>query len=499
MSDSLELALLIVSGLLAGGGLLAADRRLRWGSILLALLFAFVLVCGLAWDGPLADLRESTARLAILAVVGLALLGALAWLFRRHVIALPLLLVAALPFRIPVELGGDTSNLLIPLYLVIAAAVVAAFWDSVISRKPGPAGLSSRPLDLVLGAAVILYALQAIWSVDIPSAAQVVAFFLVPFAALYASLVAIEWRREVVMKCLLIVAVQGVLFAAIAIVQAAIGEIFWNPALIASNDFHLYFRANSLFWDPNIYGRYLALALLLGVSCLVWIGDRRRSILFSLGLAFLWVGLLFAWSQSSFISLVVGLLVLVALRYDLRWAVVAAPIVVLAIFGAVFLGADRDDSRGAAAAATSGRTSLVSGGLALAADRPVAGWGSGSFSRAFAEREGLDPDQTSISHNEAITIAAEQGVLGLAAYALVLVTALWTLFGGLRSLAPGLGGTPSTGGTPLLTLQARMGLSAGFCLLFAHTMGYAGFLTDPLTWALLALAAAFGGRSLERG
>jgi O-antigen ligase len=241
------------------------------------------------------------------------------------------------------------------------------------------------------------------------------------------------------------------------------------------------------------------LALLLGVSCLVWIGDRRRSILFSLGLAFLWVGLLFAWSQSSFISLVVGLLVLVALRYDLRWAVVATPIVVLAIFGAVFLGADRDDSRGAAAAATSGRTSLVSGGLALAVDRPLAGWGSGSFSRAFAEREGLDPDQTSVSHNEAITIAAEQGVLGLAAYALVLLTALWTLFGGLRSLSPGLGGTPPTGGTPLLTLQARMGLSAGFCLLFAHTMGYAGFLTDPLTWALLALAAAFGGRSLERG
>lgn len=499
MSDSLELVLLVVAGLLAGGGLLAADRRLRWGSILLSLVFAFVLICGLAWDGPLSDLRESPTVLAVVASIALVLVGVLAWLFRRHVILAPLLVVAALPFRIPVDLGGETSNLLIPLYLVIAAAVISAFWDSVISRESGAAGFSSRPLDLVLGAAVILYALQAIWSVDIPSAAQVVAFFLVPFAALYASLVAIEWRRELVTKCLLIVGIQAVLFAAIAIIQAAIGEIFWNPALIASNDFHLYFRANSLFWDPNIYGRYLALALLLGVSCLVWIGDRRRSLLSSLVLAFLWVGLLFAWSQSSFISLVVGLLVLVALRYDLRWAVVAAPITVLAILAAVFLGADRDDSRGPAAAATSGRTSLVSGGLALALDRPVAGWGSGSFSRAFADREGLDPDQTSISHNEAVTIAAEQGMLGLAAYALVVLTAVWTLFGGLRSLAPGLGGRPPTGAVPLLTLQVRVGLAAAFCLLFAHTMGYAGFLTDPLTWALLALAAAFGGRSLERG
>ena len=90
-------------------------------------------------------------------------------------------------------------------------------------------------------------------------------------------------------------------------------------------------------------------------------------------------------------------------------------------------------------------------------------------------------------------------MLGLAAYALVLLTAVWTLFGGLRSLAPGLGGSPPTGAVPLLTLQVRVGLAAAFCLLFAHTMGYAGFLTDPLTWALLALAAAFGGRSLERG
>ena len=499
MSDSLQLALLLVSGLLAGAGLLMADRKLRWIAFLASLISAFVLVCGLAWDGPLAGPREHPALLTVGALMALAVLVLVGWLFRHHRLAVPLLVVAALPFRIPLDLGGDTANLLIPLYLVIAAATIAAFWDAFSDRTEGSAVFSARPLDLVLGASVILFAAQATYSGDITAAARTIAFFLVPFAALYAVLVQVEWRREVLVKCLLVVGVEAILFAATGILQAAIGEIFWNPALNASNDFHLYFRANSLFWDPNIYGRYLALAILLIATCLTWIDDRRRSILVSLLLAFLWAGLLFAWSQSSFISLVAGLLVLVALRYRLRWVLIAAPIVVVALLAAVFFGADGNDSRGTAAAATSGRTSLVSGGLGLAADRPLAGWGSGSFSRAFAEREGLDPGQTSISHNEVVTIAAEQGLLGLIVYGIVLLTAVWTLFGGMRASAPGLGGSPPAAAAPLLTLQTRIALAAGFCLLFAHTMGYAGFLTDPLTWAVLALAAALGSQIQKQG
>jgi len=498
MSDSLQLVLLLISGLLAGAGLSVANRRLRWGALLASLISAFVLVCGLAWDGPLTGPREHPALLTVGALMALAVLVLISWLFRHHRLAVPLLAVAALPFRIPVDLGGDTANLLIPLYLVIAAATIAALWTAIDERAETVRGLSSRPLDFVLGAAVIVFAAQAIYSDDITAAARTVAFFLAPFAALYAALGQIEWSREALLKCLIVVGVEAVLFAATGIVQAAIGEIFWNPALIASNDFHLYFRANSLFWDPNIYGRYLALAILLVASSLTWVEERRRSLSLSLLRAFVWTGLLFAWSQSSFISLVVGLLVLVALRYRLRWALIAAPIAVVAILAAVVFGASSSDSRGTAAAATSGRTSLVSGGLGLAADRPLAGWGSGSFSRAFAEREGLDPDQTSISHNEIVTIAAEQGLAGLIVYGLVLLTAVWTLFGGLRTVAPGLGGSlPAAAGRATI-LQTRIALAAGFCLLFAHTMGYAGFLTDPLTWAVLAVAAALGGRIDKR-
>ena len=498
MSETTELIFLLVAAFLAAAGMAAASPKPRWTLFGAALVTAFALICGLAWDGPLEGPRREPLLLGVAVILLLAGLGLLAWFLRSRWNLVPLLLIAALPFRIPVDLGGSTSNLLVPLYLLIAGSVIAAIWNSIGDRPDSARGLSKRPLDLALAIAVVVFAVQAVYSADVSSAARTVGFFLVPFAAAYGLLSRVEWNRELLLRGLAVVGVEAGVFALVGIVQAVYGEIFWNPALMASNDFHLYFRANSLFWDPNIFGRYLALAITVIVSALVWIDDRRRSSYLALVVAFLWAGLLFAWSQSSFISLIVGLLILVALRYRLRWALVAAPIAVIGVIVAVVAGAGDGDSRGAAAAATSGRTSLVSGGLALAADRPFAGWGSGAFSSAFAQREGLDPDQTSVSHNEVVTVAAEQGLVGLLVYALVLAVSAWTLFGSISAVAPGLGGSLPRGLEPASRVQARIALAGAFCLIFAHTMGYAGFFTDPLTWAILAVAASLTGRKGER-
>ena len=46
--------------------------------------------------------------------------------------------------------------------------------------------------------------------------------------------------------------------------------------MISSNEFHTYFRVNSIFWDPNIYGRYLALVIVVAMSALLWARERRE-------------------------------------------------------------------------------------------------------------------------------------------------------------------------------------------------------------------------------
>ena len=61
---------------------------------------------------------------------------ALAWLVHRRPIALPLLAVAALPFRVPVSIGDSAANLLLPLYAVIAAGTLAYAWRAL--RWGGP-------------------------------------------------------------------------------------------------------------------------------------------------------------------------------------------------------------------------------------------------------------------------------------------------------------------------------------------------------------------------
>ena len=93
--------------------------------------------------------------------------------------------------------------------------------------------------------------------------------------------------------------------------------------MIRSNEFHTYFRVNSVFWDPNVYGRYLSLAIVVAMAALLWAKERRGQALLTALVAVLWVGLAPTFSQSSFIALLAGLAVLAALRWSLRWTLAA--------------------------------------------------------------------------------------------------------------------------------------------------------------------------------
>src|SRR4051812_36305322 len=109
--------------------------------MLAALVLFPILILGDQWHShQIVDLRHSTGRLVALGLIGLAVTAALAYVFRRWTILLPLAIVAALPFRIPLNAGGDTANLLVPLYLVIAGGVVASTlrdWRVVHPLLPG--------------------------------------------------------------------------------------------------------------------------------------------------------------------------------------------------------------------------------------------------------------------------------------------------------------------------------------------------------------------------
>ena len=229
-------------------------------------------------------------------------------------------------------------------------------------------------------------------------------------------------------------------FTAIGFWEYQARELLLNPKVIASNQVEEYFRVNSLFFDPNIYGRFLALVMIAVAGVLLWTRRARDAYLAAAVLAVLWGGLLLTLSQSSFAALLVGLAVLALLRYG--WLVVA-PIVVVAGIAAVILvvafpHALRVDlgSSESLDKATSGRYDLINGGLSLGRERPLAGWGSGSFERQFRRHEQTSVERAqSASHTIPITVVAEQGAIGLLAYLALLVVALARLLSRREPLA----------------------------------------------------------------
>jgi O-antigen ligase len=274
----------------------------------------------------------------------------------------------------------------------------------------------------------------------------------------------------------------ALLFASVGFAEYATHHLFWNQKVIASNQFETYFRVNSLFFDPNIYGRFLAMTMIGLAATLLWPRRGRDVAAAGLSLGVLWVALILTFSQSSIAALLVGLGVLAAVRWGWRPVAIATG-AVLVVGLAIVLVAPKlvhvnIRSSKSLDRATSGRLDLTRGGLSMFTDRPLQGFGSGSFSERFRQREGASSrDAASASHTIAITFAAEQGVLGLAAY-------VWLLFAAFTLLFRGLGRLRER--APPGRLVTRAFVAAAFTGLVLHTLIYAAFLEDPITWTLLA-------------
>ena len=491
-----------MSGVLAGAGVLLAAAaaassilvpagRLRSTAMLAAVALFPILILGDQWHShQIVDLRHNSERLVALVVAGLAATATFAAVFRRWPIVLPLAIVAALPFRVPLHAGGDTANLLVPLYLVIAGGAVASTIRDWARLPAPPAEGAAKWLPRVLAAVVVLYALQTFYSPDFSKGLQDVCFFFVPFTVAYALLSDFKWDRKLLTYVLWVVAIEAVLFVVVGSVEYVSRSLFWNDQVIRSNDFHTYFRVNSVFWDPNIYGRYLALAIVVAMAALLW-AKKRRSFLLLTGLVVvLWIGLAPTFSQSSFIALLAGLAVLAALRWSLRWTLATVGVgAVVAIFFVALVGGSSKVNFSRLNIDTSGRANLVSGGIHLFGQRPIYGYGSGSFPRAYSEHVKTHKAPVSVSHTEPITVAAEQGLIGLTLYAALIVAALWTMTTGLRASMPGLAAGLAVG---------RAAVFAAFTALLVHTMAYAGFFEDPIAWVLLAVGASLAAAPAVR-
>ena len=475
-----------LAGPVAAGGLallvLASPRLARLAGLVLWAVGTALFVPILAPSGHRGVLVAG-------GIVAVAVAVVLAVVFRRIPWALAFLALAAAPARIEVAVGDASASLLVPLYAVVAGAALALGWSLWRGdERRRELGVLSWPLALL----VLWLGLSALWTNDPSEAAVQLFFFVLPFALLALALARLPWSERALGWAGALLVAMALVFAGVGLWQWATRDLFWNPKVIEDNVFAPFFRVNSLFWDPSIYGRFLVVTILVALVVLLFGQWRGLGVPLALVIAGLWVALVVSFSQSSFAALVAGVVLAAVLSW--RWRSLAAVVVAAAVMIPVGVAApqlenfrDSLSSERGLNEATSGRFRLETNGLRIAADHPIGGVGLGGFEQAYTER--VEPQrrvQTRVSHNVLVTVVAETGVVGLALFGWLVGAAFVVAFRGTG----GASGPPRIAG-----LVGGVGVFA----VFVHSLFYSAFLQDPLVWIFFALAALAVAASSVRG
>ena len=467
----------------AGGAALAvlAGRRITLlaGFGLLAIA-EVLLAVSIAGTGAV-DKAASPAAFGA-GVGGLVVVAVGAAVFVRFpLLTIPALVLAA-PFRPPLDFDRDYRfffvvaesgrlGRLIPLYAVLTASAVAFLYRAV---RRNEIVAPPRLIGLPIAAFLAFASLSLLWSRDIEAGANLLAFFLLPFAAL----VAVVARADLapwLPRALAVIAVGlASVFAAIGLWQQATKELlFFEPELEVANAYSPFFRVTSLFTDPSLYGRHVVLGFAV-LLVLLWAGKVSVALAAPLMLL-LFAGLYFSYSQSSMAALfvVTAAVTLVAGDSTARKAVLVATAVAVIVAAGFVAVQARDQS---IRELTSGRWQRAEFTIDVVQEQPLIGVGLGAQPKVSREiGAGRSAREARfVSHTTPLTVAAELGLVGFALYVLLLLAAI-RMLAILRETLPTL----------------ALALGAVLLALFTHALAYSGFFEDPITWLTLGVGAAY--------
>jgi O-antigen ligase len=388
----------------------------------------------LAVAGAVAIARSgSLATPSVLAV--LALSGAVILLsFRRE--ALLLLWLALAPFL----QGFGSHPGLHPLGLALYLAPPLAFvlWtvtDPTQARRVGVA----RPLGFidVVPALYFLLILGSIFVMGQGSVASlkyayqstgigVILYYFLAFGPVRS----LAPRR--VVKVLLALAIIEALMSVID------GLVGWNLWHDANGQEHGLRRAVATFGDPAALGTFIGMGVVLAVGVLVLSGPRQLRPLAIGTVAVGLPGLFFTYTRGPIVGTIIGASLILLSRTGSRLlalCVLALMVVTISLSWGRLTSSELYHRRIAQGHTVDIRAELDRWSLNLAKERPLLGWGFGSFDRVlrasdFGSGKVLHEEViASTSHNTFLTILVEYGSIGLALFVLP-----WLVIGG-RALA----------------------------------------------------------------
>lgn len=312
--------------------------------------------------------------------------------------------------------------------LLALVATLAAAWLLVTRR----AGWRHTPLDWPLVAFLAASALSLAFATELAPA-------VVQLASLASSVVLVVLVALIVRDARHGTAVVGGVLA-VAAVYGALALLEWGDIFAVQHP--VFFtpgygiRARVTFLDPNILASFLMCAILLAVPLLASMPMKRwlRVTGFA-GAALALGGLAATYSRGGLGGLVIGLVataVLMRAPRRARIAFVAATVAAVVLAGALVFGGGWVEENLVGAASTGSATNrvyMVEGALAMWRDHPF-GVGLDNYQVVYpAYRDPRAEAGIVESHTAYVTVLAETGFLGLAAFLWVLAAALFRTAG----------------------------------------------------------------------
>lgn len=285
----------------------------------------------------------------------------------------------------------------------------------------------------------------------------------------------------------------GAALVPLALYEGATRHFIWREYLAEG----LNARVNATFVDPNIFARYLVLAIVANLILQYFTAERRKRAVYMAALLALLGGLAITLSRSGMLTLAVVLVLMVIL---IPRKPILQPIGFLGLVGAV-IAAMRPaiwqrllTFREGLGALDDQRLYLWKAAWAMFKDHPLLGVGLGGFQEMFLNHYSQyrtvipDAEGATLSHTTILTVASELGLLGLAALAWVWLAIIRVL----RSLRRLAGEQEKLRG---------YGLGVGYFLwimtVFISSQAEARFFEDPAVWLSLGMMVHLLGQGNE--
>jgi len=415
------------------------------------------------------DLADRPILLGAGLVAGVVAIAVLTLVFGRWPWLVPVIALV-IGLRIPLQEHPSPAEHLLPLYAVLAAGLIALIGRGLRGDEP-PNRLGY--VGWALAAYVLVASASLLWTADVDATAYALAAFTLPLGLLAALTGTLPTAPPLTRALPWVLIVGAVVLALVALWQVDQREIFWNEKLMRTNAYGGFFRANSLLFDPSLFGRVEALALVTIVGILALAPARRLSLLAAAAAVPIFAGLAVSYSQSSLVALSAGVLVILCVVWRWRAVIAVGALVLVVAIGALATPQGRELLDEPAQKASSARLGLVERSIDLFEEHPVQGSGLAAFATATGKRKAAP-------HNVVSGTAAELGLLGGAALLAVLGSVLWA----------------ARHRRPETDRPTHIILAALFSTVLVHAVFYDTFFADPATWVLAALLAS--GAALPR-